>query len=391
MGQSGRARGLCDEPRIRPSEPRGRGDQPDAGRGPGHDPLPPEPVPPLARAAAAAGGARGACLGRRGASTRPATARRPTARRRSSWPARVHAEAMARVDEEAARLRDQGTRPFSATSRRYPWSPPSARGVPGFLLANFTWADIYAPHARKLGGEARGSSPSSAAPTATPPPCSGRSRALRLSGFAPVIEVGMVVTPGRDRRAELRSALGLGPATGSSIFTSADTARTTSAGNGWRSWRIEGSTSSGSTRRPAGPLPNLHVVPADRVDRGRPRGVGRRDRGQGGLRHGLRGDGRRDPDDLSAPHRVRRAPRPRPRTPRLGGGVPASARDFAELRLERLLDRAFALRPGPPPFPPTVRRAGRRATWRECLSGECGRMTRGWFPRPEHRSQSGAH
>ena len=34
-----------------------------------------------------------------------------------------------------------------------------------------------------------------------------------------------------------------------------------------------------------------------------------------------------------------------------GGGIPASAREFAEFRLERLLDRAFALEPGPPPFP----------------------------------------
>ncbi len=34
-----------------------------------------------------------------------------------------------------------------------------------------------------------------------------------------------------------------------------------------------------------------------------------------------------------------------------GGGVPASAREFAEFRLERLLDRALALTPGPPPFP----------------------------------------
>ena len=27
-------------------------------------------------------------------------------------------------------------------------------GIPGFLLANFTWADIYLPHARKLGPDA---------------------------------------------------------------------------------------------------------------------------------------------------------------------------------------------------------------------------------------------
>ncbi len=34
-----------------------------------------------------------------------------------------------------------------------------------------------------------------------------------------------------------------------------------------------------------------------------------------------------------------------------GGGIPASRREFDELRLERHLERAFALEPGPPPFP----------------------------------------
>src|SRR6185312_10116889 len=34
-----------------------------------------------------------------------------------------------------------------------------------------------------------------------------------------------------------------------------------------------------------------------------------------------------------------------------GGGIPASSRDFAALKLERHLKRAFTLQPGPPPFP----------------------------------------
>jgi hypothetical protein len=33
-----------------------------------------------------------------------------------------------------------------------------------------------------------------------------------------------------------------------------------------------------------------------------------------------------------------------------GGGIPVSTRRFAELRLERALDQAFAQSPGPPPF-----------------------------------------
>ena len=33
-----------------------------------------------------------------------------------------------------------------------------------------------------------------------------------------------------------------------------------------------------------------------------------------------------------------------------GGGIPLSARAFGEMRLERPLEQAFALKPGPPPF-----------------------------------------
>ena len=69
--------------------------------------------------------------------------------------ARCHAEAMARLDDEVARLRERGSRPCSATRRRCPWWRPAAPGVPGFLMSNFTWADIYAPYARAV-GTARG-------------------------------------------------------------------------------------------------------------------------------------------------------------------------------------------------------------------------------------------
>ena len=68
--------------------------------------------------------------------------------------ARVHAEAMARVDDEAARLRDGGAAAVLCDAPPVPLVAARRAGVPGFLLANFTWADIYAPHARRLGGSA---------------------------------------------------------------------------------------------------------------------------------------------------------------------------------------------------------------------------------------------
>ena len=68
--------------------------------------------------------------------------------------ARVHVEAMGRVDEEAARLRDEGTAAVLCDAPPVPLVAARRAGVPGFLLANFTWADIYAPHAKDQGNEA---------------------------------------------------------------------------------------------------------------------------------------------------------------------------------------------------------------------------------------------
>jgi hypothetical protein len=51
-----------------------------------------------------------------------------------------------------------------------------------------------------------------------------------------------------------------------------------------------------------------------------------------------------------------------------GGGIPLSARTFAEMRLEPALERAFALKPGPPPFPADgAARVAERLT-QTCLS-----------------------
>ena len=70
--------------------------------------------------------------------------------------ARVHAEAMERVDAEAQALRDEGAAAVLCDAPAVPLVAARRAGVPGFLLANFTWADIYAPHAQRLGGDASG-------------------------------------------------------------------------------------------------------------------------------------------------------------------------------------------------------------------------------------------
>ena len=126
---------------------------------------------------------------------------------------RVHAEAMARVDEEAQRLRDGGAGAVLCDAPPVPLIAARRAGVPGFVLANFTWADIYAPHARRLGADAvafvaevrRAYRQAVALFRAEP--------AMRMADFDrdKVIEVGMVVTPGRDRGDELRRLIGLDP------------------------------------------------------------------------------------------------------------------------------------------------------------------------------------
>src|SRR3954447_19929864 len=113
--------------------------------------------------------------------------------------ARVHAEAMARLDDEASRLRDEGTAAVLCDVPPMPLLAARRAGIPGFLLANFTWADIYAPHARRLGGEAltlvadlRRAYRQATALFRTEP-------ALRMADVAPIIDVGMIVCPGRHR------------------------------------------------------------------------------------------------------------------------------------------------------------------------------------------------
>ena len=163
----------------------------------------------------------------------------------------VHAEAMSRVDEEAQRLRDGGAGAVLCDAPPVPLVAARRAGVPGFVLANFTWADIYAPHARRLGAGAVAFVAEVRRAYRQAVRFLPRRAALKMADFDrdKVIEVGMVVTPGRDRGGELRRLLGLDP--GRSWFTGtwAATARPTSAGTGSRRWGRRGSTSSGSTRR----------------------------------------------------------------------------------------------------------------------------------------------
>ena len=180
--------------------------------------------------------------------------------------ARVHAEAMARVDDEVDWLRDAAARrpslcdaPAGPAGRRPAGGRP---GLPAGQLHLGRHLRPARPRARRRRPAARRRDPR--APTARPRRSSAPSRRCDWRASKPVIEVGMVVTPGRDRRAELSRRLGLArPTTGWSTSTSAGTARPTSAGSGWSELGERGIHFVGFHPRSGGPLANLHVVPAD--------------------------------------------------------------------------------------------------------------------------------
>ena len=123
--------------------------------------------------------------------------------------ARVHAEAVARLDDEVNRLVRQQNAVVLCDAPALPLLAARRAEIPGFLMSNFTWADIYAPHARKAGGDALDFVRSlrdvyrNASATFRVEP------ALRMSWLSPVHSAGMIVNQVKDRRVELRRCLGL--------------------------------------------------------------------------------------------------------------------------------------------------------------------------------------
>ncbi len=263
--------------------------------------------------------------------------------------AEVHARAMTEVDAEATRLRDEGARAVLCDATPVPLVAAREAGVPGFLLANFTWAEIYAPHARKLGPGAMATVRAIRSAYRQATAVFRAEPSLKLAGFARTIEVGLVVNPGVDRRAELRERLNLSASDKIVYFY---VGRYGQANLGWeRLARLRGVHLVGFHPAPSGELPNLHVVPATEwngadLAASSDAIVAKAGYGTASEAMAARVPLIYPPRPGFAEHRaLDRALR------RWGGGVPIPARDFQGLDLGRHLDRAFALRPGPPPFP----------------------------------------
>ena len=222
-------------------------------------------------------------------------------------------------------------------------------GVPGYLLANFTWADIYAPHARALGGdgprlvsELRSAYRQATAVFRAEP-------ALSLAWVAPRIEVGMVVTPGVDRRAELRARFDLAPEAKVVYFY---VGRYGQANLDYgRLARMSGVHFVGFHPPPDGPIANVHVVPPTEwtgADLAASSDAMVAKAGYGTATEAMVAG-----TPLIYPPRVGFAEhRALDHALRAwGGGLPSTEREFNELDVEPLIRRAFALSPSPPTFP----------------------------------------
>jgi hypothetical protein len=265
--------------------------------------------------------------------------------------ARVHAEAAPRVDQDAQTLRDEGTAAVLCDAPPLPLVAARRAGIPGFLLTNFTWADIYEPHARKLGGDAPAFVAELRRAYRQTTLLFRCEPALRMAEVEPRMDVGLVVSPGRDRRAELRRALGL---RASDRVVYCYLGRYGQSGLGWsRLAKLRGVHFVGFHPPPpeAGTPENVHVVPAEEwngADLAASADAMVAKAGYGTVSEAMVAG-----TPLIYPPRVGFAEfRALDRALRdWGGGLPVSARAFADLRIAPQLERAFALKAGPPPFP----------------------------------------
>lgn len=268
---------------------------------------------------------------------------------------RIYDESLAKLDAEADWLRSGGFRVVLADAPPLPLVAAKRAGVPGYLLANFTWAEIYAPHAKILGGDApkfvaelRKAYRQATLAFRTEP-------ALSMASLAPVpVEnVGMVVTPGVDRRAELRERLGLSPGERVVYFYVGRYGQANLEWDRLAAMEKKGLHFVGFHPAPAemGSFRNLHVVPAAEwtgADLAASADAIVAKAGYGAVCEAM----------------VARTPFVFPTRSGFaeyralawalkawGGSVCVPAKAFERFRIESALDRALSLQPGPPPFP----------------------------------------
>jgi hypothetical protein len=263
----------------------------------------------------------------------------------------VHAEAMARLGDEALHLRELRAAAVLCDAPAVPLVAAQRAGVPGVLMTNFTWADIYAPYARASGGEAlrfvadlrRAYRQATVIFRVLP--------ALAMSWLSPVVDTGMVVARGRDRRVELRRLCGL-KKTDKLVYIYIG--RYGQSDLDWsRLERLAGKGVHfvGYPPAPSAAPGNLHVVPSADWPGGEL--IASSDAIVAKAGYGTACEAMASGTPMIYPPRRGFSEfRVLDRALRLwGAGVPISSRNFTTLRIGRALEQAFRMKPGPPPFP----------------------------------------
>jgi hypothetical protein len=264
---------------------------------------------------------------------------------------RVHAEAMARLDEEVAWLREHRIDVIACDAPAVPLVAARRAGIPGFVMSNFTWADIYAPYAREIGGEALRLVADLRSEYRQATALFRMQPALKMSWLRPAIDVGMVVNQGRNRRAELVRGLGL--SRGNRVVY-LYIGRYGQADLDWS--RLErfgerGIHFVGYDPAPGAGPKNLHVIPSPEWPGGDL--IASTDAVVAKAGYSTVCEAMASGTPMIYPPRrgfaefrsLDQALRSWP------GGIPVSSRDFQGFRLEGALDRALAIDPGPPPYP----------------------------------------
>jgi hypothetical protein len=264
--------------------------------------------------------------------------------------AQAYREAMANVDEEASFLEERKIAAVLCDAPAVPLVAASRAGVPRFLMSNFTWADIYEPYARRLGGEARHLV---AELRRAYRHASGVFRiepALRMSWLSQVENMGMVVNRRRERRAELCRKVGVAHA---ARLVYIYVGRYGQSDLGWS--RLERFAKQGIHFLSYHPAPgaqpaNLHVVPSAEWPGGDL--IASSDAILAKAGYGTATEAMACGTPMIYPPRTGFAEfRVLDRALRAwGGGIPISSREFRAMRLEKALSTAFRMQPGPPPF-----------------------------------------
>jgi hypothetical protein len=265
--------------------------------------------------------------------------------------ARLHAAAMARLDDQVSSLKDRRTCAVLCDAPAVPLVAAHRAGLPGFLMSNFTWADIYAPYARAQGGEwmrfvadLRACYRHATATFRVEP-------AMRMAWLSPVIASGMIVNQGSNRATELRRLVGL-KRTDKLVYLYIG--RYGQNDLDWsRLERYARNQVHFLSYYPAhgGNPSNLHVVPSPDWPGGDL--IASCDAVVAKAGYGTVCEAMARGKPMIYPPRTGFAEfRSLDRALRAwGGGVPVSSRDFRALRLDRALERALSIEPGPARVP----------------------------------------